>query len=100
MRFFFAALSKFFEKYKRLNDYIPDENEVEAGIQRINNLSSFGTPLSVARRSNMTVEECLQRPSDEIYMILVYDFEQAEYQKRLNQIHQDNQAMQNALSKK
>ena len=100
MRFFFAALSKFFERFKRLNDYVADDDEKEAGIERLSNLSAFGTPLSLARKTNMTPEQVLQRPAEEIYMILLYDFEQSEFEKRLRQIKEDNQAMQNALSKK
>jgi len=100
VRFFFAALSKFFERFKRLNDYVADEDEKEAGIERLSKLSSLGTPLSVARRTNMTLEQTMKRPAEEIYMILLYDFEQSEFEKRLRQIKEDNQAMQNALSKK
>lgn len=92
-------MSKFFERYKRLNDYKPDDDEKEAGLERLNNLSSFGTPLSLARRTNMTPEQVLMRPADEIYMILLYDFEQSEYEKRLRQVKEENQMLMNALKK-
>lgn len=93
-------MGKFFEKFKRLNDYEADEDEKEAGIERLNKLSTFGTPLSVARRTNMTLEQCMKRPAEEIYNILIYDFEQSEFEKRLRKIKEDNQSMANALNKK
>lgn len=48
----------------------------------------------------MTPEQVLKRPAEEIYMILLYDFEQSEFEKRLRQIKEDNYAMQNAFNKK
>jgi hypothetical protein len=82
-----------------LNDYKPTDDEVEAGLSRLQNLSAFGTPLSLARRTNMTVEQVMQRPAEEIYMILLYDFEESEYQKRLMKIKEDNEAMMRSLKK-
>lgn len=99
MCFFFALITKFFDRYKRLNDYTPDEDDREAGIERLNNLSSFGTPLTVARRTNMTPEQILMRPADEVYMILLYDFEQYVFEKNRAKIKEDNEAMQRALRK-
>jgi hypothetical protein len=98
--FFFDLLSKFFERFKRLNDYKPTEDEKEAGLERLSYLSSFGTPLSLARRTNMTPEQILMRPAEEVYMILLVDFEQAEYEKNLRKVQADNEAIQNALRQK
>lgn len=78
-----------------MNEYKADEDEVEAGVSRLNNLSSFGTPLTLARRTNMTPEQILMRPAEEVYMILLYDFEQGEFEKRLRKIKEDNYAMLN-----
>ena len=48
----------------------------------------------------MTPEQVLQRPAEEVYMILLYDFEQAEYQKRLRQVQEENRKLQELVSKK
>lgn len=40
------------------------------------------------------------RPADEVYMILLYDFEQYVFEKKRAKIKEDNEAMQRALSKK
>jgi len=90
-------LQKFFERFKRLNDYKPSEDEKEAGLERLSNLSAFGTPLSLARRTNMTPEQVLMRPAEEIYMILLYDFEQSEFERNLQRVREDNAAIQRAL---
>ena len=90
-------MSNFFERFKRLNDYTPTDDEIEAGLSRLTNLSAFGTPLSLARKTNMTPEQILMRPAEECYMILLYDFESAEYEKKLRKIKEDNQAMMNSV---
>ena len=72
---------------------------MEAGLENLNSLSSFGTPLSLARRTNMTPEQILQRPAEEVYMILLYDFEQSEFEKRLMKVKEENAALLSALRK-
>jgi len=93
-------LSKFWERFKRLNDYKPSDDEVEAGLNRLSNLSAFGTPLSLARRTNMTIEQVMKRPAEEIYMILLYDFEESEYQRRLQAVREENAHIERTLKNK
>ena len=47
----------------------------------------------------MTIEQVMQRPAEEIYMILLYDFEQSEYEKRYRKVQEDNAAIDRALKK-
>jgi len=66
-------------------------------LGRLTNLAAFGTPLSLARKTNMTPEQILMRPAEECYMILLYDFEQSEYERKLRKIKEDNQAILNSV---
>jgi len=97
--FFFVCISKFFDRFKRLNDYKPTEDYKEAGIERLNNLSSVMTPLALARRNFTSLENTLMRPAEEQYMIMLADFEQSEFEKRLARVHEENRIMQDALRK-
>lgn len=80
---FIEKMNTFLEKYKRMNDYQPSEDEIEAGIDQLNRFGVWGTAVAYARRTNMTPEQVLERPASEIYTTLLYDFEQSEFQKRL-----------------
>lgn len=91
------CIGEFFKKFGRLNDYKPTEDEKEAGLNRLASLAPFGTPLSIARRTNMTPEQILMRPADEAYTIMLVDFEQSEYEKRYRKIQEDNAAMERQL---
>lgn len=93
------GIHQFFERFKRLNDYIVSEDLKEAGIERINKLSPFAVPLSLARRNFTSVELTLLRPAEEQYFIMLVDFEQSELEKNLRKVHQENEALQRALNK-
>lgn len=83
-----------------MNDWKPDENQQEAGIAVLNNLSPIMTPLSLARRNFTSLEVTLMRPAEEQYFVMLADFEQSEFEKRYRKVMEDNQIMQNALNKK
>ena len=88
--FFFAQINKFLDKYKRLNDYEPSEDEIEAGIDQVTRFGTWGTAVAYARRTNMKIEEVWKRPATEIYTTLLLDFEQAELNKRLRAVKERN----------
>jgi len=48
----------------------------------------------------MTVEQVMKRPAEEIYMILLYDFEESEYQKRLHRIQEENAIIERNMKNK
>ena len=98
--YFLSEIDKFFTRFKRLNDYKPTADEVEAGMENLNRLSSFATPLSLARKTNQTPEQILQRPAEEIFMIMLVDFEQAEYEKRYRQVQEENTALHRMANKR
>lgn len=92
-------MSTFFERFKRLNDYTPDDNAKEAGVERLNNLGSIITVLNLAKRQNLTPEQVWKEPAEAMYIVLLVDFEQSEYEKRLRKVHEENEALQRIARK-
>lgn len=90
-------MSKFFERFKRLNEYKPSEDEKEAGLERLNNLGPIVTALALAERTNRTEEEVYQQPAEAMYMVLLVDFEKAEYQKRLRRVQEENEILERKM---
>lgn len=84
--FFLTCINKFLEEFKRLQDYTPSVEEEEAGVDDLQKFGSFGTAVQLARKYGKTHDEILAMPAREVYTTLLYDFEQSEVEKRLNQI--------------
>lgn len=86
MRFFFDCIRKFLERYKRLNDFKYEDDQLQAGVQRLEVFGSFGTMINIARNNNMTYKQVSELPAAEVYTMLLLDFETSEYEKRLQEI--------------
>lgn len=81
-----TQLQSFFKKYERLTGYKPGEDEIEAGIEILEQFGSFSTVISLARQLSKTYDEVMQMKADEVYMTLLYDFEENEVKKKLSDI--------------
>lgn len=80
-------MSAFYERYKRLGEYEHDENELNAGVDKLSVFGHFATIVSLARKMGQTYDYISKLPADEVYMTLLYDMEVSEYEKRLQEIH-------------
>lgn len=85
-RYFAQQLEKFFSKYTRLNDYVPEDDQRAAGLERLNQYGFFSTLHALAKGNPLHYDEMLNQPADVIYQTLVFDFELSEYQKRLTKL--------------
>ena len=85
--FFFDQISRFFERYKRLNDYKPSVIEELADVDQLKKYGAKITILSLSEKFHKTMGEILAMQAEEIYEVLLLDFEKAEYAKRLEQAH-------------
>lgn len=93
MRFFFASLQQFFERYKRLNDYKPSQAEAIANVDRFKKFGAKATIFAMMDRWSKTIEEITEMEAIVVYEILLYDFERAMYQKDLAAAQQQQQKM-------
>lgn len=91
---FTTQFEAFLKKYERLTEYEPTDEELEAGIEILKNFGSFPTIVSLARSLKLTYNEVLQMSADEVYMTLLYDFEENQIKKKLSDIHQRDAALQ------
>ena len=79
-------ISKFMLEFKRLNEYEPTIEELEAGVEELSKFGFFGTAVQFARKYGQTHDEIVNMPAREVYTTLLYDFEQSEVERKLNQI--------------
>jgi predicted O-methyltransferase YrrM len=80
-------LSEFFERYKRLGDYKPTPAEQLANVDRFKQFGAKMTIKALGEKYNKTMTEILQLQAEEVYEVLLMDFEQSMYQKDLENAH-------------
>lgn len=90
LNFIVAAFLGFMDKYKRLNDYQMSDDEIEAGFEVFESFGSFPVIKSMAEKLHKTYDEIYNLTANEVYLTLLYDFEQAEKQKNLRDIVERN----------
>lgn len=84
--FVLDKISKFVHEFKRLGEYEPSVEELEAGVEELNKFGFFATAVQLARKYGKTHDDILNMPAREVYNTLLYDFEQSEVEKRINKI--------------
>lgn len=84
--FILNLISKFMAEFKRLGEYEPTIDELEAGVEELSKFGFFATAVQFARKYGQTHDEILNMPAREVYTTLLYDFEQSEIERKLNQI--------------
>lgn len=81
-----TELGEFLERYKDLNSYEPTIEELEAGIEYFYRFGNFPTVINLARKYGTTHDAILHMAADEVYMTLLIDMKQAEYENNLSKI--------------
>jgi hypothetical protein len=85
MNFFIDQLNSFFNKFKRLNDYKPDQDEILAGVNELEKYGNLPTLMSLCN-SPLEYEAMLNLSAQVIYYTLLVSFEKSEIQKKLHEI--------------
>lgn len=80
-----GKIEQFFQRYSRLNDFKPDADQKYAGIDRLSNFGFFNTMHTLAGGDPLKYDALLEQPAEIIYQTLLFDFEKAEYDKRLTE---------------
>ena len=62
-----------------------------AGVQIFDAFGFFPTLVSLSRKMGISYEQVLQMEADVIYMTLLFDYETAQYEKRLYEIRKVNE---------
>lgn len=84
--FVLSEMEKFLQRFKRLNDYEPSPEELEAGVDNLSKFGFFATVVQFARKYGKTHDEILAMPAEEVYTTLLFDFEQNEIERNLIKI--------------
>lgn len=80
------GIEAFLKRYEALGQHEADENELNAGVDKLSVFGHFGTIVQLSRKMGQTYEYVSQMPADEVYMTLLYDMEVNEYEKRYSDI--------------
>lgn len=79
-------LNNFFERFKRLSESEPQDDEILADVDRFKKFGFFASCVELSRKMCITYNEVLSMTANEIYNTFLYDFEKADYEKRLYEI--------------
>lgn len=74
--------------------YDPDEDEIKAGILKLNN-GLFATIDSLAKRMHIDHDAVLQLSQQKVYMMMKIDIDSAKYAKRLRKIIEEKRPRKN-----
>jgi hypothetical protein len=84
-RYLLQKVNEFLAKYKRLNDYEPDGDEIQAGVEALDELGHYPTLVALCDTPTL-YDATLALPADVIYMTLLTHFEKSEISKALYEI--------------
>lgn len=84
--FFFAKIGEFFERYQELNNSPIDEDEEQAGVQRLAAFGPFATMDSLTGGDLSKHDEYWNMPADKIYTKLLFNKVSRDIQKDLETI--------------
>jgi hypothetical protein len=86
VNYFFTEIKEFFAKFVRLNDYKPDNDELQAGVRQLDYLGYVNTLDALAQGNLLNYDGILNTNADTVYTKLLKDFESSEFGKRLNKL--------------
>lgn len=86
VNYFFTEIKEFFAKFVRLNDYKPDNDELQAGVRQLDYLGYVNTLDALAQGNLLNYDGILNTNADTVYTKLLKDFETSEFGKRLNKL--------------
>lgn len=88
--FFFAQIDEFFSRYQALNESEVDEDDLAAGIDRLNVFGPFATMDYLTNGDLTKHDEYWNMAAEKIYTKLLFDKTKRLIQKDLEQIKKTN----------
>ena len=79
-------ITLFLSAYEEMFAYEPEAEEIQAGIEELSGLSAFATVYNLAGKDILKMDAVGESTAAIVYGALFYNFKEAEYQKRLNEI--------------
>lgn len=90
--YFREQLETFFDKYKKLTEFKPTSEQVQAGISRFEKYGFFTTLHALAKGDVLKYDSILQQKASIVYQTLVIDYENSDYAKQLADAHKPTKA--------
>jgi hypothetical protein len=90
--YFRNQLETFFAKYKKLTEYKPTKEQVQAGISRFEKYGFFTTLHALAKGDLLKYDSILDQKASVVYQTLVIDYENSDYAKQLAEAHKPTKA--------
>ena len=84
--FVLDKISKFVHEFKRLSEYEPTPEEIEAGVDELNVFGVFATVDALAEKYSKDPDEILKWEARKVYTILIKDFDKSQIERRINKI--------------
>lgn len=76
-------ITLFLDEYSELTEDGPDQMEVSAGIDKINEMARFGTAFVLAGRDLTKMDQVTRMPAIVVYTALLYNHRENKYQEAL-----------------
>lgn len=73
----------FLSHYEEMFSYEPTQEEKDAGIEEFAQLSAFGTLYNLAGKDLLKIDQVGESPAVIVYGVMMYNFKESEYQKKL-----------------
>jgi len=85
------SLTKFFDRFKELNNYQYEDDEIEAGVETLEPFKHWPVVFKIGKERGMTNDQVLELSAVEVYTEMLYNYRAAEYEKSLTKIKQNRQ---------
>jgi len=79
-------INLFLSAYEEMFSYEPEQEEINAGIEDLSGFSALATVYNLAGKDLLKIDQVGNSPAVVVYGVLMYEFKQSQYQKRLNEI--------------
>lgn len=82
----YVSIAKFLEIYKEMYEKTADDDEIAAGVERLNAFGPFAVAYNLAGRDLLKLNEILAQPLLSVYTALHFNFIEAQYMTALHEI--------------
>lgn len=85
------SISDFLKRFKRLNEHVYSDEEIEAEVERLEGFAHWATVFKIAKERGMSNDAVLNMTAIEVYTEMLYEFERNEYTQRYNEVIKQRQ---------
>lgn len=76
----------FLEEFSEMYEDGPDALEVQAGIEKVNEMGSFGTAFTLAGKDLTKMDKVTEMPAIVVYTALLYNYRESKYMDALSKL--------------